>query len=164
MHGPGLRVLVLGVEGDEQRQAGADGLGHVPHRPHRDQPLAEQHFQGEAPGPEHGVQVGLGLGGGEVPGRLTGGGQQHPGVAGADLFRHGVAVVLPQPGARPEKVLQHAGQLPAVAALLQGQKLAQPGRGLGGAQHLAFGHGGEPVDQRPVVVLRQKPGRGAVVF
>ena len=66
VHGPCLGVFVLGVEGDEQGQAGADGLGDVPHRPHRTQPFPEQVGGREAWGAQQGVCVRLGLGGGEV--------------------------------------------------------------------------------------------------
>ena len=65
MHGPGLGVLVLGVQGDEQGQTGADGLGDIPHRPDGAQPLGQQLTGGEALRPEEGVQVGLGLSLGE---------------------------------------------------------------------------------------------------
>ena len=70
--------------------------------------------------------------------------------------------VLPQPAPCLEEVLQNLGQAPAVAPLLQNQKLPQPGRRLGSAHAPPLRPGGEPVQNAPVVVLRQPPDCPAV--
>ena len=161
-HGPGLRVLVLGVQGDEQGQAGADGLWHIPHRPDGPQPLQQQLPGRKALRLEKTLHVGLRLLIREVCQRLPGGSPQHIGIAGVDLPGERVVRVLPQPAPRLEEVLQNLGQAPAVAPLLQGQKLPQPGRRLGGAHSPPLRPGGKPVQDSPVVVLRQPPGCPAV--
>ena len=162
VHGPGLRVLVLGVQGNQQRQAGADGLGHVPHGPDRTQALLHQLGRGKALRPQKALQIRLRLGGGKVGRRLPGGLEQHLRVMGEHVLSQGVSGVLPQPPAAPEKSPKHLRQALAVTAALQAQKLPQPGRRLGRAQAVGLGLGGNGRQKPPVPVLRQPPGGGVL--
>jgi len=158
VHGPCLGVFVLGVEGDEQGQAGADGLGDVPHRPNGAESLAEQLRCRKILGLQQGLQICLGLSGREICGGLPGSMKKDLGIAGEDLSGEGVPMGFPQPGACPEEVFQDFRQAAAVAALLQGEKFTEPGRGLRGAQSPDLCGGGELGENCAVIIPRQAPG------
>ncbi len=159
-HRPGLRVFVLGVQGDEEGQAGADGLGHVPHGPDRRQPLLHQKVRREARRAQHRRKVRLRLCGGQILQRPPGGGQQHLRIPALDLADQGRALPLSHPAPGLEKVFQHHGEVLAVSPFLQGQKLLHPALGPGGGQAAPLGHPRQQGQQSPVNQFRQYGGVG----
>ena len=160
----GLRVFVLGVQGDQKRQAGADGLGNVPDRPDGAQPLPQQLLCREILRPQQLAKVRLRLGGGELCGGLRRRGTQDLGISGKDLPGQRMPGIFAHPAGGPEKGFQNFRKALDVAALLQSQKLAQPGGGLRGAEPPPPSPGGEAGENGAVILPGQKPGEGFVLL
>ncbi len=161
-HRPSLRVLVLWIEGDKQREAGADGLGDIPNGPYGAQALPEQLGAGKALSLQHSHEVSFRLGGGEFFRYLPGDGVKHLGIAGKGLPGKGMIGALTQPGGGAEEVVQDWGELFAGAAVLQGKKLFHRVCGLGRTEHPASGCGEQTGQNSAVVVSSQQPGRRVV--
>ena len=162
--GAGLRVLVLGVQGDEDVQALLDDLGDVPDGVDGPDGTGEQLLGGEVLPRQQTGQIGLRLGLGELVDGLLGRGVEDPGIAHPDVARQGRVFVGAHPASGLDKVGQLAGQGQAVTALLQPQEAAQVARDLGGTQHAPTGGGGQVVEHGPVVMPRQRPGQAVVLL
>ncbi len=127
-HSPGFRILVLGIEGNEQRQAGLDGLGDVPDGPDRAQTVGEQPFRREALCFHHSLPIGLRLGFGELSGGRFRYSPQDLRVLHQDPPDQCAVLPLTHPARCPQEVFQHPRYLGRDAVLLQGQKFIQPRR------------------------------------
>ena len=97
-HGARLRVLVLGVQRYQQREAGAYRLWHVPDRPHRAEAVGEEHLVREALGIQEGVHVRLRLLRAKLRQHLSRYGVQHGGVALEHAVARGVGALAAHAG------------------------------------------------------------------
>ena len=164
VHGPGLGVLVLGVEGHEHLQTGADGLGHIADRVEIADGTGEQLVGGEVLHAQKGGEVGLRLSGGELVHGLLGGGEEDLGVLSGHPLGQGGGGMFAKPGSRLKKAGQVAGQLGPIAAAGQGEKLVEVAGYLGWPQLTTLGGSGEMGEDHLVVVASQDPGQALVLW
>ena len=156
-HGARVGILVLGIERNEQREACAYGLRHIPDRPDRAQPLGGKLRVREARRGQEGVQIRLRLPRGELLERAGRRGAKradialpHPGADGAVLHSDG--------GPGPCEALEGVGELLFPAALFKRQELAYPALGPADGGEGPALRRAQPREDAPVAVQGQEAG------
>ena len=160
LHGTRLRVLILRVQRQQQLQAGTDRLRHIPNRPDRAQPVAQQQLGREALRVQQTLRLRLRLRVGEIPQRLLRRRAEHIGIALQNVLRQPGRRVFRQIEPRAQKAAENFRQPFAVAALLQRKELVEPAGGLRFPNATDPAPAAQPVQYGAVVALRQLP-RGA---